>query len=70
MYETQGKEFASLGKAKKHVESLPYYAEAVSRDGLLQTVWDHNGEPVCARQIVVEGIGVNRTVSVGSWYNY
>lgn len=70
MHETKGKEFASINEAKKYVESLPYYAEAISKDGLIQTVFDTDGYPACSRQVVVEGIGSNKTVSVGSWYDY
>jgi hypothetical protein len=69
-YKAYGKQFASINEAKKHVESLPYYGEAISKDGLAQTIWDDDGDAVCSRQIVVGGIGANRTVSVGSWYDY
>lgn len=70
MYEAYGEEFKTIKAAKKHVESLPYYAEAISKDGLIQTIWDADGDAVCSRQMVVEGIGANRTVQVCSWYNY
>lgn len=70
MYEAYGKKIESLTSAKKHIESLPYYGEAISKDGLIQTVFYTDGYPACSRQIVVEGIGSNKTVSVGSWYDY
>lgn len=70
MYEAYGEQFRSIKAAKKHIESLPYYGEAISKDGLIQTVFDTDGYPVCSRQMVVKGIGSNKTVSVGSWYDY
>lgn len=70
MYKAYGKQFSSKKEAKKHIESLPYYGEAISKDGLIQTIWDAAGDHVCSRQMVVKGIGSNKTVSVGSWYDY
>ena len=70
MYEAYGEDFKTIKAAKEHVESLPYYAEAISKDGLLQTIWYGDGHAICSRQIVVEGIGSNRTVLVGNWFNY
>lgn len=70
MYEAYREQFRSIKAAKKHIESLPYWAEAISKDGFIQTVFDTDGYPVCSRQLVVEGIGSNKTVSVGSWYDY
>ena len=70
MYEAAGKEFKTIEAAKKYVEDLPYWGEAISKGGLIQTIWDADREEVCSRQMVVEGIGANRTVQVCSWYNY
>jgi len=70
MYEAYGAQFETKEAAKAHVESLPYYGEAISKDGIIQTVWDGDGEAICSRQMVVAGIGANRTVSVGIWYDY
>lgn len=69
MYEAYGEEFDTLEEAKKHVESLPYWGEAISKCGLLQTIWDTDGDPVAQRSATVAGIGCNRTVTLSEWYS-
>ena len=65
---TDRKKFRFIEEAKRHIESLPYWAEAISKDGLTQTVFGHDGIGVLQRSACVTGLGSSREVVMSAWY--
>jgi hypothetical protein len=59
---------STIAAAKAYMDSL-YWCAAIQNGGLIRTICDSDGNPVCQRSYTVTGIGYNRAVVVSDWYD-
>jgi hypothetical protein len=60
---------STIKEAKLHMDSLPYWGEAIQKGGLSRTICDSDGMPVCQRDYTVTGVGYNKSVVASAWYD-